>query len=188
MIDAQPIRVLGFAGSLRQGSYNRALLRAAQQLTPPGMTLEVADLTPLPLYNEDLSTEGFPEAVRAFREAITAADALLIATPEYNYSVPGVLKNAIDWASRPPDVPLYGKPAAIMGATPSLWGTVRAQLHLRQIFVYTNTLPLNKPEVLIAGAGAKFDEEGRLTDEQTRGFVGGLLTALADWTAQLKRA
>lgn len=180
------ISILGFAGSLRQGSYNRALLRAAGELLPVGVALETFDLAPIPLYNEDVRKQGFPKSVQDFRERITAADALLIVTPEYNYSIPGILKNAVDWASRPPDQPLNGKPVALMGATASTWGTVRAQLHLRQVCVYTNMHPLNKPEVLVAHAKEKFDESGKLTDEGTRGFVRDLLEALRDWTLQLR--
>jgi len=181
------IHVLGFSGSLRKGSYNTALLAAAADFLPGGMTLETFDLSPIPLYNEDVRAAGYPGPVRAFRERIAAADAILIATPEYNFSMPGVLKNALDWASRPPDPPLSGKPVAIMGASTGNFGTVRSQLHLRQVCVYTNMLPVNKPEVLVSRAQEKFDAEGRLTDETTRGFVRDLLAALADWTVRLRR-
>ncbi len=184
---ADRIHVLGFAGSLRKESYNRAALRAAEELLPEGMTLETFDLSPIPLYNGDVEAQGMPEAVQHFKERIGAADAILVVTPEYNYSVPGVLKNAIDWASRPiTETPMNGKPAAIMGATAGPWGTVRAQLHLRQIFVYTNTLPLSRPEVRIPLAEQKFDEQGRLTDEVSRELIRKLLEALAVWTARLK--
>jgi chromate reductase len=182
-----PIHVLGFSGSLRKGSYNTALLAAAADLLPEGMTLETFDLSPIPLYNDDVRAAGYPGAVRTFRERIASADALLIATPEYNYSIPGVLKNALDWASRPPDPPLNGKPTAIMGASTGNFGTVRAQLHLRQVCVFTNMLTINKPEVLVARAQEKFDGRGRLTDETTAGFVRDLLKALADWTLRLGR-
>ncbi|MDZ7292114.1 MAG: NAD(P)H-dependent oxidoreductase [candidate division KSB1 bacterium] len=182
-----PIHVLGFAGSLRKASYNAALLRAASELLPEGMTLEIFDLAPIPLYNNDVEAAGAPEAVRNFKECIRTADALLIATPEYNYSIPGVLKNAIDWASRPPkDSPLSGKPLAIMGASTGQWGTVRAQLHLRQICFANNMFPLNKPEVLVTRAAEKFDAAGRLTDETTRKYVRALLEALHAWTLRLK--
>jgi chromate reductase, NAD(P)H dehydrogenase (quinone) len=181
------IHVLGFSGSLRKGSYNSALLHAAGELLPEGMTMETFDLSAIPVYNEDVRQAGFPDAVQRFRERIAAADALLIATPEYNYSIPGVLKNALDWASRPPDPPLDGKPVAIMGASTGNFGTVRSQMHLRQVCVYTNMLPINKPEVLVAQAKGKFDADGRLTDETTRGFVRDLLTALADWTRHILR-
>jgi chromate reductase len=181
------LRVCGIAGSLRKGSFNRALLRAAQELVPPGMEITTFDLAPVPLYNGDVEAAGDPPAVIALKTAIGEADALLIATPEYNFGVPGVLKNAIDWASRPPGKsPLNGKPAALMGATPGMGGTGRAQMSLRQSFVFTQTLALLSPEVLVARAREKFDESGRLTDEATRGFVRKLLEALAAWTARLR--
>ena len=185
MNDSQPIKVLGFAGSLRKESYNRMALRAAEELLPDGMTLAIFDITPIPLYNEDVRQAGFPPPVQEFRDKIAAADALLIVTPEYNYSMPGVLKNAIDWASRPPDQPFDGKPVAIMGASPSMLGTGRAQYHLRQSCVFLNMFPLNRPEVMIAQAQNKFDDQGRLTDDATRKFIGDLLVALADWTRRL---
>jgi chromate reductase len=162
-------------------------LRAAEELAPGGVTFDSFDIGRLPLYNEDLRAQGFPPAVEELREQIRSADAILFVTPEYNYSVPGVLKNAIDWASRPPDQPFNRKPAAIMGASPSMLGSARAQYHLRQICVFLNIFLVNQPEVLIAGANNKFDAEGRLTDEPTRKFVGQLLQALVDWTERLKR-
>jgi chromate reductase, NAD(P)H dehydrogenase (quinone) len=184
---ADKIEVLGFAGSLREKSYNRALLRAAEEGLPEGMKLEIFDLSNIPFYNADVEAVGFPEPVQRFRERIAAADALLIATPEYNWSAPGVLKNAIDWASRPPNVPLSGKPAALMGASTGFYGTTRAQLHLRQILVYTNTPVLPQPQVLIARAEEKFDENGRLIDEASRELVRTLLEGLADWARRLRR-
>ena len=180
------VHVLGISGSLRKGSYNTALLKAASELLPEGMTLEVFDLSSIPLYNDDVRALGYPKPVQEFRDRIAAADALLIATPEYNYSIPGVLKNAIDWASRPPDPPLDGKPVAIMGASTGNFGTVRAQMHLRQVCVFCNMFPLNKPEVLVMRAQEKFDASGRLVDETTRGFVRDLLTVLVDWTQRLQ--
>ena len=135
---ADQINVLGFAGSLRQGSYNKMALRAAIELAPAGMTIETFDLAPIEPYNEDVKQRGFPPPVQEFREKIRAADALLIVTPEYNYSIPGVLKNAIDWASRPPEQPFNGKPIAIMGVSPGRLGSARAQYHLRQCFVFLN--------------------------------------------------
>lgn len=184
-IDPNHVHILGFAGSLREESYNRAALRAATELVPKGMTLETFDLSPIPLYNDDVRRRGYPEPVQRFREKIAQADGLLIVTPEYNYSIPGVLKNAIDWASRPPDPPLNDKPVAVMGVTTSLWGTVRAQLHLRQVFVFTNMHPVNKPEVLINQAAEKF-EGGKLTDAQSREFIAQLLEALRVWTLRLR--
>ena len=182
------IKVLGIAGSLREGSYNRALLRAARDLAPEGLEIRIFErLADIPLYNEDVRAHGDPEPVVALKEAIRRADALLWAAPEYNYSIPGVLKNAIDWASRPPkDSPLNGKPVAIMGATSGLWGTVRSQMHLRQVCVFTNMHPLNKPQVLVARAASKFDDDGHLTDETTRRFVRELLVALVEWTLRLR--
>jgi chromate reductase, NAD(P)H dehydrogenase (quinone) len=189
MVDTQGIRVLGISGSLRRGSFNTAALRAARELVPTGMDLEIYEgLREIPPYDDDLRQgQGYPPAVAELRARIKAADALLIATPEYNYSVPGVLKNAIDWASRPPEQPFDGKPIAIMGASPGALGTARAQYHLRQMFVFLNGMVLNRPEVMIAQAGTRFDAEGRLTDEKTREFVQALLVALKDWTERLRR-
>lgn len=181
------IDILGFAGSLRQGSFNKAALRAAVELAPEGMTIETFDIAPIPLYNEDVKQQGFPPPAQEFREKIRAADGLLIVTPEYNYSIPGVLKNAIDWASRPPDQPFEDKPIAIMGASPGRLGTARAQYHLRQCFVFLNALILNRPEVMIGGAPQMFDDELRLTDQPTREFIGKLLVSLADWTRRHRR-
>ena len=181
------MQVLALVGSLRRGSYNKLALRAAQELAPPGMTIEAADIGVLPLYNDDVRTEGYPPEVQTLRERVRAADALLFVTPEYNYSVPGVLKNAIDWASRPPEQPLDGKPAAIMGASTGRLGTARAQYHLRQIGVFVNLHFLNRPEVMIAGAAKAFDASGRLTDEGARKLIADLLAALRDWTLQLKK-
>jgi chromate reductase, NAD(P)H dehydrogenase (quinone) len=183
------MKVLGIAGSLRAGSYNRALLRAAQELATAGMEITTFDLAPIPLYNGDVEAKGDPEPVAALKAAIREADALLIVTPEYNFGVPGVLKNAIDWASRPPrGSVLQGKPAAIMGATPGMGGTARAQMALRQSFVFTQTYALLTPEVLVTRAAEKFDASGRLTDEPTRKFVGQLLVALAQWAPRFKPA
>jgi chromate reductase len=180
--------ILGVAGSLRRGSYNRALLRAAQELLPEGMTLELFDLRDIPPYDMDVEQQGLPTPVVAWKEAIRRADALLIATPEHNWSVPGVLKNAIDWASRPPgDNVFQGKPVAIMGASTGLYGTVRAQLHLRQVLASVDAYVLNRPQVLVARAQDKFDAEGRLIDEPTRALVRNLLTALRDWTLRLRK-
>lgn len=181
------VRVLGISGSLRKGSYNTALLRAAQELAPDNVQISLYDLASIPLYNSDLSHEGGPEAVQHFKETIRAADALIFAVPEYNYSIPGVLKNAVDWASWPAQTsPLSGKPVAVMGAG-GRFGTVRAQLHFRQVALYTNMLALNKPELMVQLAWEKFDSEGRLTDEATRGQLRDLLTALEQWTRQLQR-
>jgi chromate reductase len=181
--------VCGIAGSLRQGSYNRALLQAAQELAPEGVEVRIFDrMAEIPLFNQEVEAGGDPEPVQALKQAIGEADALLIATPEYNHGVPGVLKNAIDWASRPPrGSVLAGKPAAIFGASPGITGTARAQSQLRQAFVFTQTPALLQPEILVYRAHEKFDEQGRLTDEKTREFVGKLLWELANWTRRLRR-
>ncbi len=183
---ARNVHVLGFAGSLRKGSYNRALLRAAGGLLPDGMDLETFEIDGIPAYNDDVLAAGIPEPVARFKERILAADALLIATPEYNYSIPGVLKNAIDWASRPPVQNAFnGKPVAFIGASTGMGGTMRAQYHLRQVCVFTNMYPVNRPEVLVANAKAKFDDDLNLTDETARRLIGELLLALRDWTLRL---
>jgi len=179
------INILGFAGSLRKGSYNRALLRAALDLTPREARLEIFDLEGIPPFSQDLESQ-MPERVREFKNKIKAADAVLFVTPEHNYSIPGVLKNAIDWASRPHgDNSFEGKPAAIMSASTGMLGGARAQYHLRQVCVYLNMFPVNKPEVFVSFAGQKFDEQGTLADEKTREFVKGLLEALVSWTKRL---
>jgi chromate reductase len=187
MSDASAISVLGICGSLRRGSYNMAALRTAVELTPPGMAIVVADISAFPLYNEDVRARGFPFEVETFRRQIKDADALLFATPEYNYSMSGVLKNAIDWASRPPDQPFAGKPVAIIGAGAGVAGTARAQYDLRRSCVFLDMHPVNKPEVLIGQAQTKFDAAGKFTDEAGRGFIRDLLLALADWTRLLGR-
>jgi chromate reductase len=176
------INVLGFAGSLRERSFNRAALRAAVGLAPEGMTIETFDLAPIQPYNEDVKQQGFPPAEQGLREAIRAADALLIVTPEYNRGVPGVLKNAIDWASRPPDQPFSGKPAAIFGASPGMIATAVAQYELRRFLGVLNAFVINTPTVMIGHAAEKFDEQLRLTDQPTREMIAQLLVALADWT------
>jgi chromate reductase len=173
------VHILSFAGSLRKGSYNKLLLTTAAKALPEGVSMDIFDLEGIPLYNQDL--ESAPnDRVLALKNSIRSADAILIATPEYIYSVPGVLKNAIDWASRPPkDNPFQGKPVAIVGATPGMLGTSRAQYHLRQTFVFLDMRPLNKPEVMVAFARDKFDENGTLTDETTKALLSQLLHNLA---------
>jgi chromate reductase len=172
--------VLGISGSLRAASFNTAALRAAQELAPAGMSVDLADISAIPNYNEDIRSDGMPEAVVRFRERIAAADALLIATPEYNYSFSGPLKNAIDWASRPPDQPFDGKAVALMGASAGRLGTARAQYHLRQVFVFLNCYIVNKPEVMIGSASEAFDAEGRLTDGKVRELIERQLIALRE--------
>ena len=172
---------LGISGSLRRLSLNTAALRACTQLLPPGVTMELADISAIPLYNEEIREQGLPAAVQTLREQILKADAIVIATPEYNYSIPGVLKNAIDWASRPPSQPFEGKPIALISASPGGFGGARAQYHLRQVFIYLNGLMLNRPEAMISAAHTKFDAQGNLTDSAAADQLKALLAALTDW-------
>lgn len=173
---------LGISGSLRRQSLNTAALRACIKLVPPGVTLSLADISAIPLYNEEIREQGLPAPVMTLRDQIMKADAILIATPEYNYSIPGVLKNAIDWASRPPSQPFEGKPIALISASPGGFGGARAQYHLRQVFIYLNGLILNRPEAMISAAHTKFDAQGELTDSATADQLRAVLTGLADWT------
>ena len=182
---SQSIRILGIAGSLRRESYNRAALRAATQSVPDGATLEIFELDGIPGFNQD-DEQKPPAKVVELKKRIREADAVLIVTPEYNYSVPGVLKNAIDWASRPyGDSAWNGKPAAIMGASVGVTGTARAQYHLRQMFVFLNMFPINQPEVMIGNAAERFDATGNLTDEKTKKLIHQLLQNLVDWTRRI---
>ncbi len=182
------VNILGFAGSLRRGSYNRALLRAALELVPKGGTLEIFDLEGLPVFNQDLEDQP-PQKVKEFKAKIRAADAILIATPEANYTLPGALTNAMNWASRPyGDNAFDGKPVAIMGATIGTLGTARAQYHLRQSFVFLNMIPVNQPEVMVPLAQERIDKDGKVTDQKTREKIGELLESLVAWTKRLKGA
>jgi chromate reductase len=184
----KPIRILGIAGSLRKGSFNHGALRAAADLAPEGATIEIFELDGIPGFNQD-DEQNPPEKVAQLKQKVRDADAILFVTPEYNYSVPGVLKNAIDWASRPyGDSAWDGKPAAIMGASVGGIATARAQYHLRQMMVFLNMFPINQPEVMIGNAGDKFDEQGNLTDETTKDFIRQLLQNLVDWTHRIGRA
>jgi chromate reductase len=186
MVMEKKVHILGFAGSLRRQSYNRAILAAASEMVPEDATFEIFDLEGIPPFNQDLELEP-PEKVRDFKARIRAADAILIATPEYNYSIPGVLKNAIDWASRPyGDNAFDGKPVGLMGASVGMLGTARAQYDLRRSFVFLNMLPLNQPEVMVAFAQDKVDGNGRLTDEKTRKKIRELLESLVAWTRRMK--
>lgn len=174
--------LLGIAGSLRAGSYNRALLRAATEVLPLGVGLELFPLDDIPLYNADVQSQGDPEPVEELKRRIMVADALVIATPEYNYSIPGVLKNALDWASRPPKTCcLRKKPIGIVGASSGESGTMRGQLALRQMFVFTDSLVMAQPELRVTSAGQRFDAEGRLTDDELRERLRIYLAALVEW-------
>jgi chromate reductase len=180
------ITILGLAGSLRKDSYNKALLRAAMELMPTDAKLEIFDLKGIPPFNQDLESQ-MPERVKEFKKRIKQADAILIATPEYNYSIPGVLKNAIDWASRPyGDNSFEGKPVAVMSASIGMLGGARAQYHLRQSFIFLDMYPLNRPEVMVTFAPQKIDKNGKLTDEGTRKIIKQMLENLVDWTRRLK--
>ena len=185
---SRPVRILGIAGSLRRDSYNRATLRAATELVPEGASIEIFELDGIPGFNED-EERNPPAKVAELKRLVREVDAILFVTPEYNYSVPGVLKNAIDWASRPyGDNAWDGKTVGVMGASTGLLGTVRAQYHLRQMFVFLNMFPVNKPEVMIAHADDKFDDDGNLTDQLTAQKIRELLEALVDWTKSLQSA
>lgn len=184
---ADKISILGFAGSLRSGSFNKAILHAAGEMVPKGMELGIFDLEGIPPFNQDMEKEP-PINIKEFKRKIRAADGILIATPEYNYSVPGVLKNAIDWASRPyGDNAFQDKPVGVMGASIGMLGTARAQYHLRQSFVFLNMIPMNQPEVMVAFAEEKVDSNGRLTDLPTREIIKQFLEALDNWVRRFKR-
>ncbi|WP_338598323.1 NAD(P)H-dependent oxidoreductase [Sulfolobus tengchongensis] len=178
------VKILAFAGSLRKDSYNKKLLKVAQALLPSNATMEIFDLEGIPPFNPDLEP---PEIVKTFKAKIKSADALLIATPEYNYSIPGVLKNAIDWASFPPnDNAFDGKPVAVISASIGMLGGARAQYHLRQIFVFLNMIPVNRPEVFVTFAHKKFDENGNLMDEDAKKFLKQLLENLVNLAKLVK--
>ena len=182
-------RVVAFAGSLRRGSFNRALLRAAQELAPEGMEIELIEIGELPFYNADLEAQGDPPSVAAYKASVGGADGVIIATPEYNDGIPGVLTTAIDWGSRLPGrAPLMGRPVAIMGASPSRIGTARAQLHLRQLLSHLHARTLPPPELLIASAHESFDKSLRLTDESTRDVLAKLLQRFSRWIARERAA
>jgi len=182
---ARVLNVVGFAGSLRRDSYNRALLRAATEVAPSALRIVIHELGGIPLYNGDVEAAGAPSSVVQLRDAIRSADGLLIATPEYNHGVPGVLKNTIDWLSRPPrDSALNGKVAAVMGASRGMTGTARGQSQLRQAFVFTNTYTLLQPEILVAVAHEKFDADGRLVHQATRDYLATFLQRFAELIAR----
>lgn len=181
------MKILGICGSLRKVSYNRGLLTAARDQAPAGASIEIAEIRDIPLFDQDLEAQGDPAPVAALKDRIRQADAVLIATPEYDWGVPGVLKNALDWVSRPAgQSALKQKPLAMMGASDGPWGTTRAQLQLRQTLTYMDVLTLPSPWVYVALAKEKFDASGALTDERTREQVKGLVAALVAWTERLR--
>ncbi|MCP4329638.1 MAG: NAD(P)H-dependent oxidoreductase [Alphaproteobacteria bacterium] len=181
------MKIVAISGSLREASFNTSLLKAAQQLAPDDMDIDIEDISQIPPYNADLHADGFPAPVLRLAERIREADAVLIATPEYNYSIPGVLKNAIDWVSRTENQPFDGKAIAIMGASMGNLGTARAQYHLRQVFVFLNGLVMNRPEVFVGAAHDKHDGDGNLVHEDTRAFLVGYLEAVRDWVEKVRR-
>jgi len=179
----EKIKVLGIAGSLRKHSYNMSLLRAAIELKPENMEIEIFELAEIPFYNEDLDKENLPWSVKILKEKISASHSLLIASPEYNYSFTGVLKNAIDWASRPPsNSPLNKKPYAIMGVSGGTSGTIRSQMHFRQVAAACNMFGLNRPEVYVTSGRNKFNEKGELMDEPTKEHLKKFLVEFYEWT------
>jgi chromate reductase len=180
------LKVLGICGSLRKASLNMAALRACSELLPAGMTLEIASIADLPMFNQDVLDQGMPAPVKRFRDQVSAADGLLIASPEYNFSIPSPLKNAIDWGSRTPSQVFNEKPVAIFTVAPGPVGGTRAQYDLRRVLsqLWGHVLP--RPEVFITHAAGKFDAQGRLTDETTRKFLGELLAGFAPWIARMK--
>ena len=177
--------ILALSGSLRRASFNTGLVRAAIGGAPAGIAVTTFDLRPLPFYDGDVEAAGFPAPVAAFRAAVAAADGILLCSPEHNASVSALLKNALDWASRPPGV-VQQKPIALAGATPGGFGTVRGQMHFRHLCVFTNMHPLNKPEVLVSKASDKIDAEGRVHDPKTREQIQKQLEALGAWTRRLR--
>ena len=179
--------IVGICGSLRKASINHAALRLAGQLMPTGMALDIVDWREVPVFDGDVLAQGLPPAVAALRERVRRADAVLIATPEYNFSIPGGLKNLLDWLSRGDDQPFALKPLAVLSASPGPLGGARVQYELRKVMLFLNAAMLVKPEVFIGGAGAKFDAQGTCTDDTTRKFVGDQMAALQRWIAGVKR-
>jgi chromate reductase len=184
-MNAATVNVLALSGSLRKGSLNAKLIEAAKGLAPKGMTIETASIAGIPLYDEDVRSAGVPESVKTLAQKIRDADAVLISTPEYNYSIPGVLKNAIDWLSREENQPFAGKPIAIMGASMGKLGTARSQYHLRQVFVFVDGLVMTRPEVFLGAAHEAFNDDGTLKDDGTQKIVAELLEKLWAWTKRL---
>jgi chromate reductase, NAD(P)H dehydrogenase (quinone) len=183
----EPITILGFAGSLRRASYNRGLIRAAVKLAPSGVTIETWSIDDIPLYNQDVEDAGDPPSVARFKAAIAAADALLVATPEYNHGIPGVLKNALDWASRPRVTsPLKDKPVAVLGASPGRGSTARAQSQLREAFVFTGACVMPLPELMVGSAAQHFDALGNLVEPGIRAALVDLIDALHAWTLRVR--
>ncbi len=180
------MRILGICGSLRKASFNMAALRACSELMPQGMTLQIAEIGDIPIFNQDVLDAGMPAPVRRIREQIVAADGLLLASPEYNFSVPAPLKNVIDWASRPPNQSFQDKPIAVFSAAAGPLGGARVQYDLRRILTQLWGHVLPRPEVFIGMAPSKFDAQGRLADETTRKFLTDLLSGFRDWIVRMQ--
>jgi chromate reductase len=186
MNGATPIKLLGISGSLRAQSYNSGALRAVSTMLPQGMSFAIASLTDVPFYSADVEQRGFPAAVEKLRKETAAADALIFAVPEYNFSISGVLKNALEWISRPPEPPANGKPCAVVGASVSPLGTARGQFHFRHVCVSLNMIPVNAPHVDIANAKTKFDADSCLTDQPSLELMRQLLRELQSLTVRLR--
>ncbi len=180
------MKIIGISGSLREGSFNTLLLNEAKKLAPEGMVIDIYSISDIPLYNGDVEARGFPEAVKNFRAAIEKSDGVLIATPEYGHSIPGVLKNALDWASRRPNQPFNGKPAGIIGATPGNGGTLFAQTFLREQLNLFNCFVMNYPTITISGADSKFGKNGELTDQKTKESLKDFMVSFKNWVALTK--
>jgi chromate reductase len=180
------LKVLGICGSLRKASLNMAALRACKDMLPEGMALEITSLAELPMYNQDVFDQGLPAPVKRFRDEVAAADGLLIASPEYNFSIPAPLKNAIDWGSRAPSQVFHEKPVAIFSVAPGPVGGARVQYDLRRVLTQLWAHPLPRPEVFIGNAAGKFDAQGKLTDETTRKFLTELLAGFKPWILRMK--
>jgi chromate reductase len=179
--------IVGLCGSLRAGSFNRMALEFAGTMTPEGMALDIADIRAVPPFDADVLARGFPPQVSALRERIRRADGVLIATPEYNFSIPGVLKNALDWVSRGNDQPFAMKPVAIMSASPGPLGGARVQYDLRRVLLFMNAMVLAKPEVFIGMVNTKFDANRQCIDDNTRKFVGDQLRSFERWIQGVRR-
>jgi len=182
------IKIVALVGSLRKGSLNRALLREAIAAAPAGVEVELLEISEIPFYNGDLQDQGFPESVSRLGDALRQADGVLLVSPEYNYSISGVMKNAIDWMSRVPNQPFAGKPVALMGASMGALGTARAQYHLRQVLVCLDAHVMNKPEIMVGSAHTKFDEQGKLTDQTTRDHMAKAMVAFQAYVARFGAA
>ena len=179
--------IVGLCGSLRAASWNRMALKLAGTLMPEGMALEIFEIRPISPFDGDVLAQGFPPAAAALRERIRKADGVLIVTPEYNFSIPGMLKNALDWASRGDDQPFMMKPVAIASASPGPLGGARVQYDLRRVMLFVNAMVLIKPEVFVGNVAAKFSADGQCTDEATRKFVGTQMVAFESWIGAVKR-